>query len=411
MISGCRSCKSQELVDILSLGEQYISDFIDGNNKPEAYPLSLVLCNNCNLLQLKDNIPPAALYTDRYGYRSGINRTMREHLAEIVRSVEKMAKPKHGDIVIDIGCNDGTLLKSYNPIGLIRVGYDPITKFGLDFNGTDIKFVNGYFNSKTYKKTFGDNKAKIITAISMFYDLEEPNEFVSDLSSIIHDDGIIVIQQNYLAEMLKQNAFDNIVHEHLEYYSLASLEPLLRRNGLMVFDVSTNDINGGSFRTYICKIGKKDSADSVHRLREYEKKLGLSETKIYLDFADRIRSIKKNLLNLIEGEVKKGKTIYIYGASTRGNSILQYCGIDKRLIKKAIERNPEKWGKKIASTGIPIISEEEGRKERPDYMLVLPWFFKKEFIERETEYLKNGGKLIFPLPQVEVIDKSKLGYK
>ena len=411
MISECRSCKSKKLVDILSLGEQYISDFIDGNTKPEAYPLSLVLCNSCSLLQLKHNVPPASLYTDRYGYRSGINSTMREHLAGIISSVEKMAKPKRGDIVVDIGCNDGTLLKAYKTPGLIRVGYDPITKFGLDFNRTDIRFVNDYFNGKTYKEFFGDKKAKIITAISMFYDLEEPNEFVSDLSNIIHDDGIVVIQQNYLAEMLKQNAFDNIVHEHLEYYSLASLEPLLHRHGLMVFDVSTNDINGGSFRTYICKSGKRDSADSVYRLREYEKKLGLTEAKIYRDFADRISSIKKFLLDLIKGEVKKGKTIYIYGASTRGNSILQYCGIDKRLIKKAIERNPEKWGKKIASTGIPIISEEEGRKERPDYMLVLPWFFKKEFIERETEYLKNGGKLIFPLPQVEVIDKSKLGYK
>jgi NDP-4-keto-2,6-dideoxyhexose 3-C-methyltransferase len=406
MISSCRSCKSKELVDILSLGEQYISDFIDGNKKPEAYPLSLVLCNSCSLLQLKDDVPPAALYTDRYGYRSGINRTMREHLAEIVRSVEKMAKPKRGDIVVDIGCNDGTLLKSYKTPGLIRVGYDPITKFGLDFKDTDIKFVNDYFNSKTYKKTFGDKKAKIITAISMFYDLEEPNKFVSDLNSVIHDDGIIVIQQNYLAEMLKQNAFDNIVHEHLEYYSFISMESLLMRHDLTVFDVLINDINGGSFRTYICKSGAREVKESVYKLKEYEKKLGLSEEKIYRDFANRISNIKKKLLNLIEGEVKKGKTIYIYGASTRGNSILQYCGIDKRLIKKAVERNPEKWGKRIASIGIPIISEEEGRKERPDYMLVLPWFFKKEFVEREAEYLKNGGKLIFPLPQVEVIDKS-----
>ena len=216
MISNCRSCKSKKLVDILSIGEQYISDFIDGDSKPEAYPLSLVLCNNCSLLQLKHNVPPASLYTDRYGYRSGINSTMREHLAEIVSSVEKMAKPRDGDIIIDIGCNDGTLLKSYNTTGLIRVGYDPIMKFGLDFKGTDIKFVNDYFNIKTYKKSFGDKKVKIITAISMFYDLEEPNKFVSDLGNIIHDDGIIVIQQNYLAEMLKQNAFDNIVHEHLE---------------------------------------------------------------------------------------------------------------------------------------------------------------------------------------------------
>ena len=188
------------------------------------------------------------------------------------------------------------------------------------------------------------------------------------------------------------------------------MENLLTRHDLTVFDVLINDINGGSFRTYICKRGAREVRDSVYKLKEYEKQIGLSEEKIYRDFADRISNIKKKLLSLIEGEVKKGKTIYIYGASTRGNSILQYCGIDKRLIKKAVERNPEKWGKKIASTGIPIISEEEGRKERPDYMLVLPWFFKKEFIEREAEYLKNGGKLIFPLPQVAVIDNSKLGY-
>jgi hypothetical protein len=248
-----------------------------------------------------------------------------------------------------------------------------------------------------------NKKANIVTAISCFYDMEEPNSFLSDVRKILDKDGVFIIQQNYLVEMLKQNAFDNIVHEHLEYYSLFSLENLLKRHGLEVFNVEKSDINGGSFRTYISNKGKRRAMKSVINMRVKEKNMNLKSVRIYTDFAERVKNNKNILHKFVSNLVKINKKIFVYGASTRGNTLLQYYGLDNKLIKAAAERNPEKWGKKIASVGIPIISEEQARKERPDYMLVLPWFFKKEFLQREKNYLKLGGHFIFPLPKFEVI--------
>ena len=405
MITNCRACGSKELIDILSLGDQYLSDFVKGSEKPGKYPLDLVLCRQCKLLQLKHSAPVSSLYTDSYGYRSGINQTMRDHLAQLVQKACQLASPAPGDIVIDIGCNDGTLLKSYNGSALTKIGFDPVKKFATYMEGTGIKFINTYFNKPNYAEYGGEKKAAIITAISMFYDLDDPNTFLSDLKGILAKDGILVIQQNYLVGMLLQNAFDNIVHEHREYYSLLSLEKLLDRHGFDVFDVELHDLNGGSFRTYICHRGARKIAGPVIKLRESENKLGLQAKGIYQQFAGRIHELKDELYGFIAGEVKQGQTIYVYGASTRGNTLLQYCGLDNTLIAKAVERNQEKWGKKIASVGIPIISEEQARREKPDYMLVLPWFFKEEFVKREAAYIEQGGKLLFPLPKMEIVGK------
>ena len=240
-------------------------------------------------------------------------------------------------------------------------------------------------------------KAKLIFSISMFYDLSDPNKFVSDIVRVLDNDGIWVIQQNYVGSMLSQMAFDNICHEHLEYYSLASLEKLLNRHGLEVFDVQMSDINGGSFRTFVRHM------DNVKKLRIMERKMKLDNQWTYLLFAMKVKGVKQKLYTFIKERVDEGKKIYLYGASTRAGTILQYCGLDKTLITAAVERNPEKWGKNIASVGIPIISEEQARKEKPNFMLIGPWFFKDEIVRREKEYLDAGGHLIFPLPKMEVL--------
>mgnify|MGYP004417313148 CR=1 FL=1 len=406
----CRSCGSKKLSDILSLGNQYLSEFRSDDKKPEQHPLELVLCEGCSLLQLKHTTPSSLLYTDNYGYRSGINQTMRDHLKEIASKADDSVLPIPDEIVVDIGCNDGTLLKSYDfTQGIKRVGFDPVGKFAKDLDGTDILFVNDYFNKKIFQDHFGEEKAVIITAISMFYDLDDPNTFVPDLASILDENGVIVVQQNYVVGMLLQNAFDNMVHEHLEYYSLLSLENLLRRHGLIVFDVELNDLNGGSFRTYICHKDAREISNAVLQLRDSEVKLGLNKKDIYQNFSQRIALIKKKLNGFIKEKVQEGKIVYLYGASTRGNTLLQYCELDNSLIKAAVERNSEKWGTKIASVGIPIISEDQGRKDKPDYMLILPWFFaqgmKSEFVQREEEYLDNGGIFILPLPMPKLLTK------
>lgn len=401
-ITACRSCKSKNLTTVLSLGKSYLSDFITTNEKPPSYPLVLVLCSECYLLQLKHTTPSSLLYTEHYGYRSGINQTMQNELKEIAeKNIEKLDSQKKKLLAVDIGANDGTLLKNY-PKSIKRVGVEPIKKLAKECKKNADIVINDFFNYKAYKKSLGERKADIISAISCFYDMEDPNQFVADVKKALDENGIFVVQQNYLVKMLTQNAFDNIVHEHLEYYSLLAMQNLLKRHGLEVFDLELRELNGGSFRTYIDYIGKRPISTSVYEQIELEKLIGLHRKKIYTDFAKRIKTTKKEVYSFIKDQVKKGKKVYLYGASTRGNTLLQYFDLDNRIIEKAVERNQEKWGKKIASVGIPIISEEQARKEKPDYMLVLPWFFKTEFLKREKKYLESGGHFIFPLPQLEI---------
>lgn len=403
-IKDCRVCNSKDLKEILILGNFYLSDFLKSSKKPKKYPLDIVLCKDCFLLQLKYTVLPIELYTPRYGYKSGINDTMKNELKEIVDESIKRAKLRKNKnpLVIDIGANDGTLLKYYSR-NYFRVGVEPVRKLAKEAEANADLIINDFFGYKSYYKNLKNKKASIVTIISCFYDMGNPNQFLEDVVKILDDEGIIVIQQNYLGGMLRLSSFDNIVHEHLAYYSLLSLENLLNRHGLFVFDVELNDTNGGSFRTFISFKASREESQSVINLRKNEKKIGLNKTSTYTDFAKRVKIIGKKINNFIKEETAKGKTVYVYGASTRGNTLLQYFQLNNRLIKKAVERNPEKWGKKISSLGIPIISEEQARKEKPDYMLVLPWFFKEEFLKREKSYLKSGGHFIFPLPEFKVI--------
>lgn len=403
MIKACRSCGSINIKDIISLGKIYLSDFVENTEKPPKYPLSLILCRNCSLLQLKHTTPQSQLYTEHYGYRSGINQTMNDELGDIVKkTLDKFEGSEEKLRVVDIGANDGTLLKNY-PKRFERIGVEPIKKLAKECKVNADIVINDFFNYEKFEKKAGSRKANIVSAISCFYDMENPNVFVADVKKILDKNGIFVIQQNYLVKMLTQNAFDNIVHEHLEYYSLTSLQHLLKRHGMEVFDVELRELNGGSFRTYICSERARKISNSVYEQMELEKLIGLNRKKIYTDFARRVRQNKKELYGFIKNKVKGGKKIYVYGASTRGNTLLQYFDLDNKLIQKAVERNPEKWGTKIASVGIPIISEEQARREKPDYMLVLPWFFREEFLKREKAYLISGGQFIFPLPKMEIV--------
>lgn len=412
-ITACRSCNSKNLVSVLSLGDQYVSNFVESpSTKSIKAPLELVLCDvnsgGCGLLQLHHTVPSNSLYRN-YWYRSGMNQTMRNALADITNKAEKLVELSPDDLVLDIGCNDGTLLRSYKSKGIRTIGFDPATNLMKYARTGATKIINDFFTSKAFKKEFSHEKAKIITSIAMFYDLDEPNKFVADIVNCLHPEGVWIIQMSYLPSMLEQNAFDNICHEHLEYYSLMSLENLLKRHNLEVFDVELNDVNGGSFRTYIKHRGAggirpfKGADKRVKDLKNFEHSLRLDNRKIYDEFAERVNDIKTRLTDFIRREARKGKTVYVYGASTKGNTLLQYFNLDASIIKAAAERNPDKWGKKTVGTLIPIISEEHARLDKSDYFLVLPWHFIEEFIQREADYLRAGGKFIVPLPKFNVI--------
>ena len=412
-IQACRNCQNNNLKHILNIGNQYLVDFLEEDGENFTAPLELVLCdpetNGCGLLQLHHTVSPDLLYR-RFWYKSGVNQTIRDDLEEIVRKAEEKVNLENDDIVLDIGANDGTLLRFYKNKSIKPIGFEPATNLLEEASIDTFKIFNEYFNAKSFKSEFGTKKARVITSISMFYDLDKPHDFVGDIKDILDDNGIWILQMNYLVTMLENNAFDNIVHEHLEYYSLQSLEYLLNKHDLEVFDVEQNNINGGSIRVYIkFKNSNKFSiSKNVDSVREYEKKIGLNNTKTYLDFAKRILNLREQTCGFIEDEIRDGKKIYVYGASTRGNTLLQYYGLDSELILAAAERNPEKWGKKTVGSKIPIISEKQARSEKPDYFLILPWYFKEEFVKRESELLQNGGKFLIPLPEFEVINSDNL---
>ncbi len=404
-MSVCRICKSDNLVSVLNLGEQYLSEFRDDDKKPPKFSLELVICNDCKQVQLRDTVPQNLLYTDNYGYRSGINKTMRDHLQSLVMDIMKRMGDKLNkhDLVADIGANDGTLLKFY-PNYLYRVGYDLVSKFAKDYESTDIVFRNIPFGEAIEIYLNGKPmKFKIITAISMFYDLDDPVGFLQIVADNLDTGGIVVIQQNYLLEMLRVNGFDNVGFEHLTYNNLIGMQKMVNMVGLQIFDVQVNDLNGGSLRTYICHKGGYRVSNRVIKQLVKETSYGLDDLDTYKKFAERVHSQIEQIHNYLVGQRLLGKKIFICGASTRGNTLLQSCGITPELCPKAIERNPEKYGKKIASCGIPIVSEEDGLADNPDYLLVLPFFFKEEMCQRYAKYIKQGGKLIFPLPKLEVI--------
>ena len=406
-ITLCRACGGK-LRDIISLGNQTSVGFTDKPTDGNKIPLDLVLCEKCKLLQLKHTTNPKLLFNENYGYRSGINDTMKGELADIV----KHTKTAPGNIVIDIGCNDGTLLSNY-PKCVTRVGFDPslgeneiakICKRNVSRGGAIHRLFDDFFNAGEFIKAFGDRKASVVTAIAMFYDLDDPNGFLQDIYEVIDDDGVLIIQQNYLVGMLENVAYDNVLHEHLEYFSLMAMVPLLDRNGFEIVDVGEREINGGSFRVYAKKINRDNKIKpTVYYMTKREREMGLGTMAPYMGFADKVKSSAKELRTLIEDIViEREQTVYVYGASTRGNSLLQVCGLDHKLIAGAAERNPVKYGKYTAGTKIPIVSEAEARR-KADYFLVLPWFFKTEFIERELRFLRKGGHLIFPLPEIKII--------
>jgi len=381
-------------------------------------PLELVLCNKkdggCGLLQLKHTVSAEAMYRN-YWYLSGINKSMTDELNGIAEKLESVVPLKPGDFIIDIGSNDGTLLRGFKKIPDLKlVGFEPARNLEeLGKKGVTKVFVD-FFNFPAWQKEFGNAKAKIIMAIAMFYDLDDPNSFVSDIVKCLDDEGILVIQMMYLPSFLKRNAFDGICHEHLEYYSLLSLENLLKRHGLEVFDVEMREhVNEGSLRVYIRKTGRGRSlnilngaAERVKELRANEESIGLGDKTVYEELVKRVIEAKNKVVSFIKQEVANGKKVHGYAASTKGNTTLQFYGLTPNLIEAIADRNPQKWGKFTVGTMIPVISEENSRAQNPDYYFILAWHFLPEFIERESKYLKRGGKFIVPMPEFKIIDKN-----
>ncbi len=413
--STCRICGSRALTPVVSLGDQFLSGaFAKPNGTAPVQrrvALDLVRCDPaldekaCGLVQLRHSVPPKVLYAS-YWYRSGVNQTMRDNLAGIARAAEQTLKLKAGDLVLDIGCNDGTLLKSYQTPRIKRLGIDP-SNVVAHARAAGLEVVNDFFSAAALRSVYPQQKPKVITSIAMFYDLENPNAFVGDIKDSLHEDGIWVLELSYLPTMLAMNSFDTICHEHLEYYSLAAMERLFAEHGLEVWDVVLNDINGGSFRIFVGHAGRikptPEAAERVQQLRLSEFDLALDTDAPYALFRKNLESLKKEMISFLKKAKAQKKLVHGYGASTKGNTTLQYYGITPDLVPAIADRNEDKWGSHTIGTNIPIISEEESRRQKPDYYLVLPWHFINEFKQRESEFLARGGKFVLPMPRLTLV--------
>lgn len=408
-IKQCRVCGNEKLASVIDLGEQYLTGVFLHKVSPEKItkgPLRLVKCvqdeSSCGLLQLEHSYSLDEMYGENYGYRSGLNASMVRHLEAKIAKIREMITLKAGDLVIDIGSNDGTSLNVY-PAELTLVGVDPSGKKFQQYYQPHVHLIPDFFSGHLITKAFPGKKAKVVTSFSMFYDLESPVAFARQVAEVLDTDGIWVFEQSYMPLMLERNSYDTICHEHLEYYGLQQIAWIARAAGLKIIDVEFNDVNGGSFSVVTAPLAsKRESSPIVAQTIARENELGLTTLTPYLAFAERSVASRAELREFMKQAQREGKTVCGLGASTKGNVVLQYCGFTQEDIPLVAEVNPDKFGAFTPGSWIPIEEEKKVLASKPDYLIVLPWHFRSFFME--SAHLK-GHKLVFPLPRLEVVER------
>ena len=410
-IAGCRLCGSAALAPVLSLGEQYMTGVFPRSRAeaPTCGPLELVRCEGadaCGLVQLAHSYDHAEMYGANYGYRSSLNSSMVRHLADKVAALRTRVQPGPDDLVVDIGSNDGTLLSNYAADGPTLVGIDPTAAKFRAFYRPDIRVLPDFFSAALLRRQFPGRQARLVTSIAMFYDLEAPLAFASEVADILADDGLWHFEQSYLPTMLSTTSYDTICHEHLEYYALHQIKWITDRAGLKIVEVAFNAVNGGSFAVTVARSRAPypEATWQVDAVLADEARLGLQAAATYAAFAARVVEHKRGLLALLAELRASGKRVIGYGASTKGNVILQYCGLTAAEIPCIAEINADKFGCVTPGSWIPIVSEADAKAARPDYLLALPWHFRDNLLARERDYLAGGGKMIFPLPAIEIVE-------
>lgn len=401
----CRVSGSRNLIPVLHLGEQELTGvFPRPGDEVTLGPLTLVWCPDSGLLQLGHTFDANEMYGENYGYRSGLNGGMVRHLTQKVLFLEKMADLKSGNVVLDIGSNDCTSLKAYTASGVKRIGIDPTGAKFRAYYPDDVTLVPDFFSAANFRKV-SPRRATVVTSVAMFYDLDDPIGFARDIAQILEPDGIWHFEQSYMPAMLRTTSYDTICHEHLEYYSLGVVRKILDAADLQLIDVQMNGINGGSFAV---TASPKPSKRHVNRpvidwLLGQEERMGLGTVRPFREFEDRVFRHRADLVRLLHALAHDGKSVLGYGASTKGNVTLQFCGVTTKEVAAIAEINTEKFGRETPGTHIPIVSEAEAKAMKPDYFLVLPWHFKEGILQREQEYIAQGGKFIFPFPEIEII--------
>lgn len=403
----CRICGNTQLERVLDLGEQMLTGVFlrEKNAKVTTGPLRLVKCVGgtqvCGLLQLEHSYELGEMYGANYGYRSGLNVSMLSHLHAKVKKILGQVDLQPGDLVVDVGSNDSTTLQAYPSIGPVLVGIDPTgVKFHKYYPG-HIHLIPEFFSAALLKKHFPGKKAKIVTSFSMLYDLEDPIAFMQEIHEVLADDGVWVFEQSYMPTMIETNSYDTVCHEHLEFYALRQIKWMTDRVGFKILEVEFNDVNGGSFSITVAKaLGDQEMPAAVQKILDDELSMGLDTLEPYRAFAERAAKARCDFLEFVQTACVEGKTVVALGASTKGNVLLQYCGLTEKEISVVGEVNSDKFGCFTPGSWIPIIPEADALARKPDYLVVLPWHFRKFFIGNKKF---SGMTLVFPLPEIEVV--------
>lgn len=399
-LKNCRICNSNDLIDTIDLGDLHLTGvFVHSSKKiPIKSPLKLIFCNKCKYLQIDKSVDPNLMYKE-YWYRSGTNNTMKVHLKNVYDDISHKINLNNNSHILDIGCNDGTLLNFFKTKNLY--GCDPSNAV-KDIKNKNIKVINNFFSRNSIKNLKINKKFNVITSISMFYDIENPKNFVKDIYDCLHEEGLWVVEMNYTKNIIEKMGFDMISHEHVGYYTIISFQNLINQFNLYINDISFNNINGGSIRFFCSKINKPNN--NVFKYIQDEQDLGLDKPYVYINLMKKINQLKVKLNKFLNLQITNGKKIALYGASTRNETVLQFCEIDSTILYAAAERNSGKYGLLTSGSRIPIKPEKDIRNDNPDYLFIGPYYFLDEFIDREKSYLLSGGKFIVALPDPFVLE-------
>ena len=410
-ISHCRVCQGRVLAPVLDLGEQVLTGVFPRSldARVTSGPLRLVKCladGGCGLVQLEHTYDLGEMYGENYGYRSGLNPSMERHLRFKVSQVLKRISLQPGDLVVDVGSNDGTTLGGYpDSLKLDLLGIDPTAGKFREFYRADIDLCPDFFSADLLRSIRPGKPVRVLTSFSMFYDLDDPMAFMQEAYDVLSEDGIWVLEQSYLPAMLEAVSYDTVCHEHLEYYALGQIKWMADRVGFRIINVEFNEVNGGSFSLTLAKSGNaRPASGQVERVLAHEAALGLNDLSPFRRFASLVAESRAGLRSFLDSARREGRSIAALGASTKGNVILQYCAVTSSEVAEVGEINRDKFGAFTPGTNLPIVPEDEALANGHSYYLVLPWHFRSHFLANPAY---AGRSLVFPLPQLEVVELAR----
>ena len=397
----CRICKGKELEIVLDLGKQPPANALihDTEVNEQVFPLRLFWCKNCYLVQLLDIVNKKHLFSD-YVYMTSASQPIVEHFKKYANDIfEKYFKNQKEFSVLEIGSNDGSLLKEFQRLGGTTIGIEPAKNLSKISNDAGINTINEFFSKELATNIALKEKISLVVANNVIGHVDDLHELMEGIKILIGEKGIFVFEVPYLVDLIKKLEFDTVYHEHLSYFSILPLIKWTEEHDLEIFDIIKQDVHGGSLRIFVSKKGNFQRNNSVKKLVQNEYDLGLDKIVIYKKFSKDVEELKTKLKNILNQLKKENKTIFGYGAPAKGNVLLNFCEINTKYLDYIIDTTPLKQGKFTPGTHIPIFHPNKITDRGDKHVgLLLAWNYENEILSKEKEFRNKGGKFLIPLP-------------